>query len=317
MKRGSRVIIALLSVALATLLVCELVLWLFMADVAPFLEVIEQRPGQECCYRLKPGAQGSYEGSLMAVDETTVNINSRGWRDRELAPRVPNGPLRIAVQGDSVVFGLGCDLEDTLPKQLETMLLKRLGRPVEVINAGVPGYNLPQEVALFPTLVEDYRPDVVVFLVSPVDLVDQPCTRWRDYHRALATSCSLARLAAVFCHRIAVGSEGAPPADRMRAVLEREFEQLAASVEEARPDFPRIVIAGDSIGDFGRADWWPSILKRYDFHSFEMGDAVREVYEHPDRYVIKWEGHPNRAGYELMAGALADYLVSSALFDQL
>ena len=74
--------------------------------------------------------------------DTTIDTNSRGHRDREVRRR--QDALRILVLGDSVTFGFGVEGAETFAKRLESILRGSLGRPVDVINAGVWGYNLIQ-----------------------------------------------------------------------------------------------------------------------------------------------------------------------------
>lgn len=93
-----------------------------------------------------------------------VSINSRGIRERPLPRRKEPGVTRVMVVGDSFIFGTGLRDEDTFPAQLERILNANSGgRRFEVINAGVPGYNLTQEIALAERLTEFYRPDIVLF----------------------------------------------------------------------------------------------------------------------------------------------------------
>ena len=50
----------------------------------------------------------------------------------------------MAVIGDSCVYGLGLRAADTIPVRLERYLGEVLGRPVVVLNFGVPGYSTVQ-----------------------------------------------------------------------------------------------------------------------------------------------------------------------------
>jgi len=49
--------------------------------------------------------------------------------------------------GDSVTFGWGVELEESIPKQLEVILRNTMDRRIEVLNFGYPGANLQREVA--------------------------------------------------------------------------------------------------------------------------------------------------------------------------
>lgn len=103
-------------------------------------------------YEPRPGAkQGLYE------------INSAGFRDREFPEAKPAGVFRIVLLGDSIAWGHGLPLEQSLAKVLEGLLNGAAGAPrFEVLNFGVSGYSTQQEVELFRTRAAGYRPDLVI-----------------------------------------------------------------------------------------------------------------------------------------------------------
>jgi lysophospholipase L1-like esterase len=114
-----------------------------------------------------------------------LHTNSQGMRERELGPPSA-GTLRVYVLGDSIVFGLGVTAEDAFPRALERELRARLGRPVEVINGGVPGYGTLQELKLFEGTVGALKPDVVLITLAVFnDVADNvkfvvPEKRWQN-----------------------------------------------------------------------------------------------------------------------------------------
>ncbi len=68
----------------------------------------------------------------------TISTNAEGFRGPALAPKGER--VRILAIGDSTVFGLAVDNEETWPSQLQR-ILNAEGERYEVINAGVPGYS--------------------------------------------------------------------------------------------------------------------------------------------------------------------------------
>lgn len=98
--------------------------------------------------------------------------NSLGLRNREVGPKPP-GTLRILVLGDSLVY-----MSETSSGRLYTQVLEeRLnaaegssGRKVEVVNAGIPGYNTWQELEFLRLHGLDMNPDLLVlgFVVNDV-----------------------------------------------------------------------------------------------------------------------------------------------------
>ena len=107
-----------------------------------------------------------YSGGVFHSDynefETEVRINARGLRDREIGYDNPDGALRILALADSFGEALQVELADTYPKQLEQLLIDSLGRPVEVLNAGVGGWGTDQEAIFYVAEGFRYNPDVVL-----------------------------------------------------------------------------------------------------------------------------------------------------------
>lgn len=89
--------------------------------------------------------------------------NSRGYRGEELAPGRGAGH-RVALVGDSFVYGVGVADDQTIP----ALVGRALG--VEAINAGVPGSDLESGLSRISRLVADYRPDVIVLVLLYNDL---------------------------------------------------------------------------------------------------------------------------------------------------
>ncbi len=104
-------------------------------------------------YELVPGATGRVGG----VDAT---INAQGYRGSEGRPGKSPG-YRIILLGDSVTFGMGLPLEDTFAFQLQ-QLLRQESQNMEVLNFGVIGYDIIQEVAHLEVQGLAYFPNLVV-----------------------------------------------------------------------------------------------------------------------------------------------------------
>jgi hypothetical protein len=102
-----------------------------------------------------------------------VRTNQDGLRDERMPAANPN-VTRVLALGDSVTFGMGVDQKDTFPAWLERIANSagQTGKPLEVINAGVSGYNLADEANYLPFLLDRYRPDLVIWLMIPNDYDD-------------------------------------------------------------------------------------------------------------------------------------------------
>jgi lysophospholipase L1-like esterase len=104
--------------------------------------------------------------------EVEYRVNAEGLRGPEVEVGKRSGVRRVAVLGDSIAFGYWVAEEDTLARQLEVVLgeAQEEGPPVEVLNFGVPGYNLDQEIETLRSRVLPFEPDVVVLAFCLNDL---------------------------------------------------------------------------------------------------------------------------------------------------
>ena len=103
------------------------------------------------------------------------SFNAQGFRDREpfTAQTVNNDALRILVLGDSFSFGVGADKpEDAYPQVLERDLRKRMSKPVQLWNTGIPGTGQKQQLLVAAKFLPMMRPDRVVLGFCYNDFAD-------------------------------------------------------------------------------------------------------------------------------------------------
>lgn len=114
-------------------------------------------PDPVLLFRLRPNSHAR-------VAQSSISINRRGFRGREI-PVEKGDAYRIVALGESTTFGITLEREQRpWPELLEQLIRERLKprRPVEVINAGVPGYRLDQNLHRFPTEILPLKPDMVI-----------------------------------------------------------------------------------------------------------------------------------------------------------
>ncbi len=116
-----------------------------------YYEIFKKSDNTVLFYEPKPG-----------FSKGAVQINSGGFRDHEYAREKSEDTTRIVVLGDSVIWGHGIVLADTFAKQLEALLNERLEGNYEVLNFGVSGYSLQQEVEQFVERASHYQPDIAI-----------------------------------------------------------------------------------------------------------------------------------------------------------
>jgi GDSL-like Lipase/Acylhydrolase family len=107
-------------------------------------------------YRLKPGGTGHFQMGIPAV------ANSQGLRDVEVSLRKPPGVFRILVLGDSFTVGANVRQEEAYPKVLEKRLKSVYGPRIEVVNAGVGGWDPFQYAQYFSHYGYKFEPDLVL-----------------------------------------------------------------------------------------------------------------------------------------------------------
>jgi len=89
--------------------------------------------------------------------------NSQGFRDREYPKIKPPNTFRVAVLGDSIIWGHNIELQDTFAKQLERILnTQGRNQSFEVLNFGVSGYSTQQEVEFYREKAKAYDPDMII-----------------------------------------------------------------------------------------------------------------------------------------------------------
>lgn len=86
---------------------------------------------------------------------------------RTMLPRArTSGVRRIALMGDSTVFGWGVDDGGTIGDGVQAVLGPA---SVEVLNAGQPGYSTTMVAWLFKEVVAAYQPDLVIVFIPMHD----------------------------------------------------------------------------------------------------------------------------------------------------
>jgi hypothetical protein len=84
-------------------------------------------------------------------------IGSAGLRDVERPVAKPAGIRRALVLGDSFVYGQGVALDESLPRRLASLL-----PAADVVNAGVPGYDLGQSYLYYKDRGGVWEADLVL-----------------------------------------------------------------------------------------------------------------------------------------------------------
>jgi lysophospholipase L1-like esterase len=155
---GKRLVrLLLLGVSLTlSLLIAELAVRLVRPQAVMTVSRGLYEPDPPRRYRLAPGFRGRITNQVEF--DTEVATNRLGLRGPEVGPKPP-GSLRILALGDSFAFGVGADQDETFPARLAEVL------KAQVLNAGAPGFGVPDAVAWYERYGVELDPDVVVLAV--------------------------------------------------------------------------------------------------------------------------------------------------------
>jgi lysophospholipase L1-like esterase len=232
--------------------------WRHLAD-----DVIEVDRTTTPPYRLKAGSHGRYF-------QSGISINRLGFRGGEV--RLKKGAAyRIVALGESTTFG--CTLNSTdrpWPELLAQLIAERLkpGRPVEVINAGVPGYDLQINLGRLEKEILPLQPDMIISyhgfngfpLIAPAPprRYDGPARKERPLE--LLADCEL-RLKLLLYHPPNARQPADPPltvSDPIKTECGRDYLRL---IEFARTNGIRLVLATYSMAVNERSD--PAVIRFY------------------------------------------------------
>jgi lysophospholipase L1-like esterase len=287
-------------------------------------------------YELRPRAR--------AAAEVDYRINAAGLRGPEVAEEKPAGVRRVAVLGDSIAFGYWVADEDAFPRQLERIFSE--GNPpvrrVEVLNFGVPGYNLEQSTEVLRSRALRFAPDAIVVALCLNDLesdlsyeygltMDRSARRAHWPGRLFDGLIGHSRLLAWIEYRLAErearrqfvrarnpmpGPLYAEEVSQQRAALRARFATLAALLRDAG-GIPGTVAVFPTFGE--RFDRYPHGL----LHTAAV-EAAREAgllavdllecfRGYPFRAARVDVVHPSPLGHRVAAHAIADTLCGAGV----
>jgi len=177
-------------------------------------------------YRLRAGVRDEQEVPLGTV---SVATNALGHRDGEV-PR-GDGVWRVACLGGSTTYGFAAtENAATYPARLEELLrAARPGRELDVLNAGVPGWNSRTSLANYALYLAEVGFDVVVLMHNNNDVLENRNPRYLAASRRPA-------------------EEPPPPPPALVRVLERSaaLRALRANTRRRRAKYDKVTELGDA-----------------------------------------------------------------------
>jgi len=102
----------------------------------------------------------------------TVEVNSLGFRSREIKRAKGAQSFRIAAVGDSITDGVFVDNDATWEYFLQDVLTSRTQQAVEVLNCARAGGSIDKELCILKNLVLPLRPDLVILTFVTNDIAN-------------------------------------------------------------------------------------------------------------------------------------------------
>jgi len=171
LSRKRRVVFALVTIIGSTVL-CLVLLELVLRSVHPS-DSFKKWYDQSLTYLLDGDVQWKLEPRHYAWGQ----VNEFNFRGPPIGPERTRGKLRIVLLGGSAAFDLNKRDDETWAAQLEEALAEELGRPVEIMNCGTPGYSTWQCYCLLSSKMLKWQPDAVI-LVDEVALNHAEAVRY-------------------------------------------------------------------------------------------------------------------------------------------
>lgn len=294
----------------------------YFPKTAAYLDTMEMH--EILGYRNRPNLRGEAYGQ-------PVEINSIGFRDREIPPNKDQNEYRIYILGDSLPFGIGVKREESFVYLLEKRFNERAenGRRVRTINGGTISYNTEQELLQLKTVGLGLAPDMVVLVFSENDIyprmwIFEKRRKW--YVKALEPSytASLAlvavRMSKMILSRLRRKPDLQADLDPVPAMGYRVDSEDWKRIEDSLTEISRIcrqlsipfVVFAAVPERSAASKLLKAVADREKFAIFSMAlgeDDPRR--KDPEKYRNSFvDGHPNPAGNQLDAAKLYESLLS-------
>lgn len=158
-----------LIITLPLVILCvigEIVLRLIPPDPRVLLNIVTETNDARR-YTLKPNSRATFRGFHDPMPQPiSWQVNEHGIRsDRTIEDKGKR--FRILTYGDSETFGWSVQLEDTWQRRMEAN-----DRHIQVLNLGVPGYNVENVADHMEQTASHLDPDLIIYLFHKNDFYE-------------------------------------------------------------------------------------------------------------------------------------------------
>jgi hypothetical protein len=250
--------------------------------------------------------------------------NSHGFQGPERTVEKPAGTRRVVLIGDSNVQGSGVPYEVTYAARLETALnADHLGQ-WEVLNLGVPGFNIEASIERYRRTGGQFVPDLLVYgftindVENPYYVASTTCSLDRQWY--LVSPSQLLQLVVEIWQP--VGEAMWPSPGSYLYELQQNYRQDSPAWHEFTRELDSLAeIATDSqicvVLFFHTQLHMLNVLHPFSRYYDQVTAAARDRgiavipsldahrgFRDPDLRVGPLDAHPNARGHEVLAGAL-------------
>ena len=177
MKKILKIIIAQLLTLFIFLVIIAIAGQVY-TGLHPSYEILSSIPDRQLGWKLVPNSLFTYTGAHWYEREykTQIKINSLGFRDKERTIKKQKDLTRLVVIGDSSVAAFEVPFEKTPTQLLEKYLNEAntkqalQGKEYEVLNFGVGGFGLGQNLITNKIYVKQFSPEYVFLFIFEGDI---------------------------------------------------------------------------------------------------------------------------------------------------
>ena len=177
MKKILKIIIAQLLTLFIFLVIIAIAGQIY-TFLRPGYKVLDVIPDRDIGWRLVPNATFTYTGGHWYENEfkTQIKVNSLGFRDKERTVKKHKKLIRMVVIGDSSVAAHEVSFEKTPAQLLEKYLNEAntkqalQGKEYEVLNFGIGGFGLGQNLITNKIYVKQFSPEYVFLFIFEGDI---------------------------------------------------------------------------------------------------------------------------------------------------
>jgi hypothetical protein len=140
----------------------ELALCLLLPEINILTKIIKPTSDPRG-YVLKENTKIRYQGLYEKHDPIIWEINQQGLRSDRIENKT-SGNFRLLTYGDSETYGWSVNIQDSWQRQME-----KIDPNIEVLNFGIPGYNVENVTDHMQLTIADYHPDMLIYFFNKND----------------------------------------------------------------------------------------------------------------------------------------------------